>query len=80
VAVLEEDPVSRLHALLDQGRSYGFLALPQRLEEQTVLHPCLSCELDNLLVGICALAQDEDHWCRLLREGEKELKAALGAF
>jgi len=76
VAILKEDPVALLPALLDQLRGNLLLTLPKGLLEEPVPEPLLPRVIEDLLVRVCALTQDKDDGRGLVGHGEDGLDAA----
>ena len=76
MAVLEEDPIALLTALLDQFRRNLLLALPEGLLEELASEALLLGVIEDLLVRVCALAQNEDDGRGLVGHAEDGLDAA----
>lgn len=73
MAILEEDPVSVLQALIDEHCGCPLLALTQALLVEFLAEILLLGISQNFLVGVSSLAEHEDYWCNLVSRTEEDL-------
>lgn len=61
MAILEEDPVTILHTLLDECHRHFLLPLAQTLLEQLLIEVTLLGIVQNFLIGVSSLAEHKDY-------------------